>query len=105
MDQPSSLSNPNEAFEYEEAVERLAEWLDHPPSPGSLDHHEFEEVLERIACYLPPSPRISAPAPETPMLSEDLERRIREALTRRSRDVSDHHWEPMVGGDVRPASA
>jgi|KBSSwiStaDraftv2_1062776.scaffolds.fasta_scaffold99936_2 hypothetical protein len=105
MDDAVASTHPNEAFEYEEAVERMTEWLDHPPRPGSLDYHEFEEVLERIARYLPPSPRISAAAHDIPAMGEDLERRIRAALSRRAHAASEQHWEPMVGGDVRAATA
>ena len=97
----SALPNTDVAFEYEEAVERMTEWLDHPPRPGSLEFHEFEDVLERIARYLPPSPRISAAPSDAPAMSEDLERRIRAALSRRATGAE--HWEPMLGGDVRPA--
>jgi hypothetical protein len=84
MSQPSAFPDPNEAFEYQEAVEKLSEWLDHPPRSGSLDPHEFEACLERIAGYVPPSPIISAavepppairtwsPPPGAPEADEDL---------------------------------
>jgi Fe-Mn family superoxide dismutase len=83
---------------FERALEEAGILLGDPPTPGTPHDRRFGALLGRIAEYEPSAPAIG----ETSGVTADLDRRIREAArkTAARTPTEDHHWSPMVGGDV-----
>ena len=85
---------------FEHALEEAGMLLALQPAPGSERGRRFDALLNRIAEYEPAAP----PVGQAGRVSADLDRRIRAAAARRAAgrdEADDHHWSPMVGGDVR----
>lgn len=86
---------------FERALHEATGLLDHPPAPDSFHHLRFRQLLGRIADYCDGVP------PGTPprVIPADFDARLGEAVRRaaeaKARASEDHHWSPMVGGDLR----
>lgn len=89
---------------FERALHEASGFLDHPPATDSFHHRRFRQLLGRIADYCDGVP------PGTPprAIPADFDARLGEAVRRaaqaKARANEDHHWSPMVGGDLRQPS-
>jgi Fe-Mn family superoxide dismutase len=86
----------------EAAVDEISSLLDTWVEPGSVQDHRLKELLDVLAA----AREHRAPEYDAATSVAGLDRRIRDAEKRlRSRsDSADHHWSPLVGGDVRQES-
>ena len=85
---------------FEHALEEAGMLLFNRPEAGSEQERRFDALLNRIAEYEPAAPPIG----QAGRVSADLDRRIRAAARRAAarHGEEDHHWSPLVGGDLRP---
>jgi Fe-Mn family superoxide dismutase len=82
---------------FEHALEEAGMLLDGKPRPGSPQDRRFDALLDRLVEYQP-----AAADDRAQRLAADLDRRLRTLAERRAAQAEDHHWEPMLGGDLRP---
>lgn len=90
---------------FERALHEATGLLDNPPAPDSFHHRRFRQLLGRIADYCDSAPPGAPPR----TIPADFDARLHEAVRRvadaKARANDDHHWSPMVGGDLRPPHA
>jgi Fe-Mn family superoxide dismutase len=84
---------------FEHALEEAGMLLHKLPAAGSEQQRRFDALLTRIAEYESAAPPIG----QAGRVSADLDRQIRAAARRAAagHEGGDHHWSPLVGGDLR----
>ena len=84
---------------FEHALEEAGMLLHKLPAAGSEQQRRFDALLARIAEYEPAAPPIG----QAGRVSAELDRQIRAAARRvaAGHEGADHHWSPLVGGDLR----
>ena len=84
----------------EAAVDEMTLLLDTRVESGSVQDHRLRELLDVLTA----AREHRTPEYEAMRAVKDLDGRIRDAEMRvHSRgDHADHHWSPLLGGDVRP---
>jgi Fe-Mn family superoxide dismutase len=87
----------HEPCAFERALEEAGILLKIEPEPGSPADRRFDALLERIADFHAVQPEVAAGA----KVSSELDRRIRTAQRSVAAHDVEHHWAPMVGGDLR----
>ena len=88
---------------FERALHEATGLLDNAPAPDSFHHRRFRQLLGRIADYCDGA----SPGAPSRAIPSDFDARLCDAVRREAeaRASGDHHWSPMVGGDLRPPPA
>ena len=94
------MARTYEQHEYEDALEQVMAYMEHPPAPGSEQDRAFSELLEYIRSYEPSVSVDDSSGDPDADLRRELEIRIESLRRRTHREVPEHGIGPTLGMDV-----